>query len=39
MERALVLIAALALLGFIAVLLVTAFLGFRELRRFLRGER
>jgi hypothetical protein len=38
MERVFVLIAALALLVFVGVLLLTAFLGFRELRRFLRGD-
>jgi hypothetical protein len=38
MDRVLVLVAALALVLFLGVLLLTAFLGFRELRRFLRGQ-
>jgi hypothetical protein len=33
-----VIVAAVAVLAFLGVLLVTAFLGFRELRRFLRGQ-
>jgi hypothetical protein len=33
-----VIVAAVAVLVFLGVLLVTAFLGFRELRRFLRGQ-
>jgi hypothetical protein len=37
-DRIVVLIAALALVLFLGVLFLTAVLGFRELRRFLRGQ-
>jgi hypothetical protein len=38
MSDVVVIVAAVAVLAFIAVLLVTAILGFRQLRRFLRGQ-